>query len=547
MLMNATVDSKIVGSELLLAGLELRLQAKEKIGVIGRNGVGKTTLFNILSGQDKEYDGSLDIKRGALIVSTAQEHHEVLDQSVLGYIVRNLPEYEQLKHIIDTYPATMGSNMKKIHDYSNALERFGQLDYYNIEDEITRALEAYQISPDKARSKMGNLSGGQKRFIELILVQFSHPDLALIDEPTNHMDFAAKEAFIEWLKAFKGACLVITHDRDVLGSVERIIELKDLGAVSYRGNYDAYLEQNSHQVTNSMQAHEIAQKTILNLKKQIEFAKARSAKGGPRWVTLRERYERELATLLEADQKPSFWIDQESVAALNPKITQKYDKYKAKNIRLAKSDDKERVAALLNIENIQLGYNHKPLFGPVSFGLSHGDRLHLIGRNGVGKTTLVSAITTVVSNQKSATLLDGTITSGRGLRISLYEQEISSELLGLKLVEAIETIYHQQNLAINTQQIMRIMGDYLFEPRIDGQKPVKNLSGGQKARLQLIRMLAGKPNLLILDEPTNHLDLPSIEELENALTNYHGAILYISHDSYFSKNIGGQSLMLKAA
>lgn len=185
------------------------------------------------------------------------------------------------------------------------------------------------------------------------------------------------------------------------------------------------------------------------------------------------------------------------------------------------------------------------MFEDLSFQLRPSDKLHIIGRNGAGKTTLVKAIVDATQNIKPETLIGkGIISTSRELRLSLYEQELGENLMGLTLYEAVEVIYEEKNVPVNDQAVRQVLAQYLFEPNSDSQTPVSQLSGGQKARLQLIRLLAGSPNLLILDEPTNHLDLPSIEELENALLKYNGAIVYISHDSYFSNNVGGSSIKL---
>jgi len=262
-------------------------------------------------------------------------------------------------------------------------------------------------------------------------------------------------------------------------------------------------------------------------------------------IVMRDRLQKQLKEVEDANPKPSFWIDQESASALNPKTTANYDKFKSKNIKLSRQTEGERATTLLTLLNAQLGYNNTPLFAPISHSLQTGERLHIIGRNGAGKTTLVRAIAETVRGTKPLTLLDGKIIPGNHVRINMYEQEMGDKLLDLTLYEAIESIYRDFDLPINQQHIMRSMGDYLFDPAIDAHILVRNLSGGQKARLQLIRMLINKPNLLILDEPTNHLDLPSIEELENALKTYHGAIIYISHDSYFARNVGGDALTIK--
>jgi ATP-binding cassette, subfamily F, member 3 len=549
MLLITNIEDKSVGTKHLFSGLKLHVEQREKVAIIGRNGVGKTTLFRMLVGLDADYSGSVVTQPGARIIATAQEHTEVGDVTVTDYILSRLPEYTQLKHIIDTYPEHMGENVRKITTYSEALERFGTLDYYTVEDRILQSLEDYQLY-DKAALPMSSLSGGQKRFVELIAVEHSDADLALIDEPTNHMDYVAKAAFLDWFESVKRAVVVISHDRDVLARVDRIIEIKNGGAQEFKGNYAAYLSQNVQTAAAQMHDYAIAQATLENLQKQIMQARAKK----PSWsgtadqknpfVVMERRLQKQYDEIKANMVEPNFWIDRESAGQLNKKVSDNYDKFKAKNIRLHKTSSHQYAKELLRVEDLELGYGETSLFQPVNFTLQHGDRLQLIGRNGAGKTTLVRALQAAALEERPSTYRAGGIYCDRSLKMSVYEQEAGQELLDLPLAEAVGHIYEQLDLPATQEIIMRTMGNYLFNPHEDGQTLVRDLSGGQKARLQLIKLLAGDPNLLILDEPTNHLDLPSIEELESALKSYEGALLYISHDSYLSEHLGGKTITI---
>lgn len=549
MILSVDIKAKTIGNKQLFHDLKFNIETKARVAIIGRNGVGKTTLFGMLNGTDTDYSGSAQMRRGLQIVSTAQEHHGIGDESVVHYVLRNLPEYTELKHIIDTYPDIMGDDMRMIHKYSEALERFGSLDYYDIESAVLQSLQDYQISREMALAPLARLSGGQKRFVELVRIEHSHAELALIDEPTNHMDYIAKAAFVQWLKAAKQTVLVITHDRDVLKYVDRVIEIKDGKAIIFKGNYESYLKQNATNTAAKMHDYEVGLKTLDNLHKQIQAVRAKKAstsKTPNPFIPLERRLIKEHAELSERMQKPNFWIDRESAENLNKKVGDNYDKYKAKNIRIGKSQSSAQSHELLRIEDLQLGYDGHPLFQPLNVSLQHGERLQLVGRNGVGKTTLVRAILATSIGQKPNTRIAGDITCNSKLRLSVYDQEIDHALLPLTLTEAIEKIYYDLHTPTSNETIKRIMSDYLFDPHHDGGLRIEQLSGGQKARLQIIKMLANSPNLLILDEPTNHLDLPSIEELENSLIKYHGALVYVSHDSYFARNIGGGQIVLTA-
>ncbi len=542
------IAEKSFGSKILYSGLEIRLNAHEKVGLIGRNGTGKTTLLNIISGIDTDFDGDIQIKNGMLMVASRQEHHAHEDQDILEYISGDLPEFSKLKHIIETYPDHMGDSDRKMQIYSDALERFGQLGYFEIDSQIKRMLQEYQIDEQSAKGKLSQLSGGQKRMVELVKVQRAKAHIALIDEPTNHMDYIAKRSFLSWMKSTQDAVVVITHDRDVLSEVDKIIEIRDGVADEFRGNYDDYLKTNKTRMTTQVNEFGIREAQIENLRADIvrfKRFKERARDGGTiaQFKRLENKAREELAKL-EALDKPSFWIDQDSAKDLSTKMSEAYSKHKAKNIKI-QTRTKETASSrkLIDIKQLSLGYD-APLFKGLSFQLREGERIEFRGRNGVGKSTLAKAIvSTIQESTLESRVYEGQIEYEPGVLIGVYEQELPDSYTKLTLADAIEQTYKKKNLPISDQKIRQLMGDYLFNP-LDAEMPVAKLSGGQKARLQLINMLAGNPSVLLLDEPTNHLDLPSIEELESALKQYHGAIIYISHDSYFSAKLGGSVLKI---
>ena len=549
MLISVEVSEKSFGSKTLYKDLDFDIQENEKVGLIGRNGTGKSTLFNIITGEDKDFEGEIGIKRGTIVVSSRQEHHGHENKTVLEYIQGDLPEYARLTHIIDTFPDTMGNDNRKLQIFSDALDRFGQLNYYQIEDEIQQAFEKYQIDSKKMHVSFGSLSGGERRMVDLIKVQRSRGDINLIDEPTNHMDYIAKAEFVKWLKASPEAALVITHDRDVLSIVDRIIEIRDGRCFSFRGNYQNYLRTNTSQTTNLVNDYESSQRRISNLEDDvIRFRRLKEKARNPgtikRFKSQEMKAQAEISKL-RGTVKPSFWIDQESVKGMNDKLLSAYDKHKTKNINLTtrKKTDSISDQTLIKVTNLSLGYGKTPLFENINFTIRSGERIRLHGRNGAGKSTIVKAIMSQVDGSPSAAnYLKGSIETRPAIKIGLYEQEIDTSYLGMTLYEAIEKILRDKNLPISDQKIKQLMSDYLFNPMADGKTLVDNLSGGQKARVQLIAMLANDPQMLILDEPTNHLDLPSIEELENAMQNYYGAIIYISHDSFFANKMGGETV-----
>ena len=542
MIADITVSEKSFGPKSLMTNVRFTINEGEKIGVIGRNGVGKSTLFGVLAGTDKDFTGDIIYKPGTVVVATQQEYHDVGEKTVLQYVLSGLPEYSKLSHIIETYPETMGDNMTKINEYSEALMRFDDKGFYQIEEQIERELTNFQL-PDIAHRHFSTLSGGQKRLVEVVKIMHSDAHLTLIDEPTNHMDYVAKAQFVEWLKQAREGVLVITHDRDVLREVDRIVELKDGGSATFKGNYDAYLKQNAVSTGSQMNEFELIERRIINLKqKVIEYQRFKEKSRHPgtiqRFKRLEEVSRKELAEL-QSRTKPTFWIDKDSVDNLNYKVAAQYDKFKAKNVRINLRNEESRSKhVIISARDLSIGYD-TPLFKDLNIDLREGESMEFRGRNGAGKTTLIKAIL----GDTAMTKFDGELTLDKQVRVGIYEQEVSPTYFDLPLEEAVEKMYLDRNLQISTTKIRSIMNDYLFTEG-DGKIPIKRLSGGQKARFQLIAMLANDPQLLILDEPTNHLDLPSIEELETALGRYSGAIIYVSHDGYFRDKLDGEVLKI---
>ena len=551
MIADIHITEKSFGDKTLMKDVKFSVDDGEKVGVVGRNGVGKSTLFGILSGRDADYTGEVIFRRGITIATTAQEHHGLGDQTVMAYILSGLPEYSKLKKIIDEYPLTMGDNMRKIEEYTQTLERFDQKGFYQVEEKIERELSNFQLDGYGNR-RISSLSGGQKRLVEIVKIMHSEAHLALIDEPTNHMDYVAKQQFIDWMNSQPHqAMLIITHDRDVLGQVDRIVEIKDGQAVSYRGNYDAYLKQNAQATTAGMNNFEQIEKRIVNLKQKVlDYQRLKEKSRNPGTIQKFKRLENEARAELEElseMEKPTFWIDKESVGQLDYKSAERYGKFKSRNIRLSMKDASSRSQhVLVRAENVAVGIGERILFEDVNIDLREGEAIEIRGRNGAGKTTLIRMILASGKSFDGGPILySGDIFLDPQVRIGVYEQEIDERYLSDPLEKAIEKLYMSRDLSISDTKIRQLLADYLFTDA-DRMTPLARLSGGQKARFQIIAMLANDPQLLILDEPTNHLDLPSIEELETALAKYSGAILYVSHDNYFREKLGGKVVQIGA-
>lgn len=545
MLLQVAVSEKSFGVKQLYTNVKFTLESGEKVGLIGRNGIGKSTLFGIIAGEDNDYTGQIILRKGASLVSTAQEYDKVRDLTATEYILAGMPHYASLSRTLREFPLLENPTDKQIERYSAALDEFGERGYYNIQGEVEEELKKFQLD-GVMEQPFKSLSGGQKRLSEVIKIMHAKADLALIDEPTNFMDYIAKEQFINWLVTAPEAMLIITHDRDVLQHVDRIIEIKDGMSVSYKGNYDDYIRQNLHGTATAMQDYEQVEKRMKNLQqKVIDYKRLKEKARNPATIHQFKRLEENARAELDElsnKERPSFWIDRESLAQVGYKDADRYAKYQAKNIKVSMKGEKLRSERpLVQAIDLAVGYQ-TPILEHINFALRSGERLELRGRNGVGKSTLLKAILGLVGPK----IFAGEAHLDRQIRIGIYEQEEGGQYARLTLKAAIEQIYLRRDLPISDTKIRQLLSNYLFTEG-DGNMLVDNLSGGQKARLQIIRMLANNPDLIILDEPTSHLDLPSIEELEQALAGYAGAIIYISHDNYFRRKLGGIVLQVGVA
>lgn len=540
MLLEAQNLSKTIGTKTLFTDVSFTIVEGEKVALIGRNGHGKSTLLKMLNGDDHDFHGKVTLRKGVHITRTKQEHADVGNQSALDYILDSIPQYHTHKKILDDFEAGEHDNLER---YLEVLDIFTQKKMFNMPEAILSTLADFGISNKLAQEPLAALSGGQKRYVEMTRMMFSHSDLLLVDEPTNHMDYAGKDRFIAWMKSLKEGIIVVTHDRDVLNNVDKIIELKDKKLHVFRGNYDAYISQNATQTLSSVKHYTDQLNRLKEAKKRMEWGLRMRAKS-KEWKTRYDKWRREYEAIEKATVKPSFWIDQNSVGEMDQKVVDSYEKFKERNIKIGAKQTDIRRGVLIKVRDLSLGYE-KPVCGDINFTLAGSDRIFIKGRNGAGKSTLVRTLMSLWQEETPrATQLSGEVTFGPGIRIGEYQQEIAHKYLAMPLKEAIRDSFAEKQVAVDENTINKLLAQYLFSPTTDGYQKIGDLSGGQKARFQLIKMFIGDPHVLILDEPTNHLDLPSIEELENALANFEGGILYISHDTYFIEKMGGDSILL---
>jgi len=382
MLISALHLSKVIGAKTLFTDLSLHIDSGEKVALIGRNGQGKSTILNILGDLDHDYQGKISRRKNLRTVLTKQEHLPSHDLTPLGYIYSSIPNYQSCLSVIENYES---GTLTDLDQFSEAVEYFSTHGYYHISDKILATLESFQISNELASSPLSRLSGGEKRFVELVRMMYSGADLFLIDEPTNHMDYLGKEQFISWLDNNKNGILIVSHDRDVLAHVDRIIELKDQKIYSYPGNYAKYLKQNYLATTSSVTAYQSQLQRLAEAKKRVDWGLQMRAKSKA-WKIKYDHWKRDYDKIKAAMVKPEFWIDQDSVLDLDKKLAGGYHKYKEKNVNIVTSQSTEKLAQLIKIVDLELAYS-QPVFQGLKLTIGTGEKVFLKGRNGAGKSS----------------------------------------------------------------------------------------------------------------------------------------------------------------
>ncbi|MGE7897014.1 ABC-F family ATP-binding cassette domain-containing protein [Bacillus cereus] len=508
-LLQVNALSKLYGAETILANIKLEVQTKDRIALVGRNGAGKSTLLKIIAGELSHDGGEIikpkDVSIGYLAQNTGLETSLTIWDEMLTVFTH----LQQMETKLRRLEQEMGKeeNFSNEATYERLLADYDQLQLnykdqggYQYEADIRSILSGLGFPVETHQTTISTLSGGQKTRLALGKLLLTKPDLLILDEPTNHLDIETLTWLEQYLQGYPGAILIVSHDRYFLDKlVTQVYEISNKESRRFVGNYSKYLDLKSALYEQEMKRYEKQQDEIAKLEDFVQknIARASTTK---RAQSRRKQLDRmELLTRPLGDSKSaSFHFDIE----------------------------KQSGNDVLQVNDATIGYDENPIIEHVTMRLTRGDSVALVGPNGIGKSTLLKSIVNKLP------LLNGDVSFGSNVSVGYYDQEQANLTSSKRVLNELWDEYPLQP----EKEIRTILGNFLFTGD-DVLKPVSSLSGGQKARLALAKLMMQKSNLLILDEPTNHLDLNSKEILENALIDYPGTLLFVSHDRYFINRV----------
>lgn len=509
MILSCSSLTKLYGDQEVLKNITFNIEAKDKLAVIGENGAGKSTLLKILQNEESYDSGTLSIAGDVTIGYLSQDHNFDLSLSIYETLespYKNLKNIEKRMRYLETqmtHSEHLDSIMK---EYDALTVRFEESDGYTIESNIKGILNGLGFQKDIWYQPVSILSGGQKTRIILGQLLLSEPDLLLLDEPTNHLDLEAIEWLENYLKSYPKAIIVVSHDRYFIDQVtDSIMEIENGKSKIYHCHYNEYAQIKKHNRDIDLKHYLNNQKEIKKMQQSIDTLKSFN-----REKQLKRAHSKEKALeRMQKTEKPNS-LPSPIHISFQPEIESGYD--------------------VLKVKDLSMSFTH-PLFDHISFEVKRNDRIALLGPNGIGKTTLFHLIL------KDLIPDSGHIHLGVKVTIGYYDQEHSSLNINNTIFDEISNSFPKMN---NTQ-IRNICAAFLFKGE-DVFKTIDILSGGEKGRIVLMKLLLNKANFLILDEPTNHLDIQSKEVLEDALLDFDGTILFISHDRYFINKIATKIL-----
>ena len=498
----------------MLKQVSFHIEEYEKVAVVGSNGAGKSTLLKIIMHELEPDEGQVVLAKDKTIGYLAQHSEMESDTTLYGEVLegkRALLDMEEkirsMEEEMQLAPPDLEALMERYHRLLHEFEAAGG---YTFRSEVTGVLKGLGFSQADYDKPCSQLSGGQKTRVSLARLLVSHPDLILLDEPTNHLDIASIAWLENFLLNYKGAVIVVSHDRFFMDRVvSKVVEISMHHCAVYRGNYSAYAEAAEKVREIRQKAYENQQREIRHQEEVIEKLKSFNREKSIRRAQSRQKQ----LSKIEVLERPSEERTDMRIA-LTPRMISGKD--------------------VLSVEHLSKSFGSKELFADLSFEIKRGERVALIGANGTGKTTILKILNGILDADK------GSFTLGSHVQIGYYDQEQQRFHMEKTLFDEISDEYP----AMTNTEIRNILAAFLFTEE-DVFKLVGDLSGGERGRLALAKLMLSEANLLILDEPTNHLDIVSKEILETALNRYEGTVLFVSHDRYFINRCATRILELE--
>ena len=500
------------GADTILEEINFEVKGKQKVAIVGRNGAGKSTLLNAIINNEMLSEGIGEdkfniYKEGNPIIGYLKQiDFEDDNATMLDEVLKVYKEIIELEKKIENLVIKMQENSSEelAKEYSKARDRYELLDGYTYKKEYETAISKFGFSKEDKFKKISEFSGGQRTKIAFIKLLLSKPDILLLDEPTNHLDITTIEWLEEYLKNYPKAVVIISHDRMFLNKiVDKIYEIEYGAITEYSGNYDFFEKQKRVNYERQLKDFEFQQKEIKRLTA----------------IADRFRYKPTKAKMALSKLKQV----ERMVKLEEP------NKYDLRSFNTNFELSKESGNNVLNVENLEIGYSS--VLSQISFKLYKGQKLGIIGSNGTGKSTLLK---TIVGNIKS---LAGEIEFGHNVQVGYFDQQMAQ----LNSEKTIFDDFYDEFPNLTVTEIRNSLAAFMFYGE-DVFKTIDMLSGGEKVRLALCKILKRGPNLLILDEPTNHMDIIGKESLENMLNEYKGTLIFVSHDRFFVNKIANSIL-----
>ncbi|BAS45611.1 ABC transporter ATPase [Staphylococcus schleiferi] len=510
-LMQLSHVTKSFDGEEIFEDVNFEVKTGERIGIVGRNGAGKSTLMKIIAGVENYDSGHISKIKGLKLGYLTQQmtlntQNTVFEEMAKPFAhVQSISERMKVETDWLAAHADMYESVEyktHIDQYEKLSNEFEQLEGYQYESKIKTVLNGLDFSEADYHRPINDFSGGQKTRLSLAQMLLSEPDLLLLDEPTNHLDMATTEWLEDYLKYFKGAIVIISHDRFFLDKIVTQIYDVSLGEVKhYVGNYAKFIELRDQYYQKRLAEYERQQNEIKRLETFVEKNITRASTSGM------AKSRRKALEKMERLEKPM--LD-------------------ARSANIQFDFDRNTGNDVMHIQDLTIGYV-SPITQPIQFEINKGDHIGIIGPNGIGKSTLIKTLA------KRLPPLSGQVIDGANLKIGYYDQKQAEFRSNKTILNFVWDQYRQ----MPEKDVRAVLGRFLFT-QDDVLKVINDLSGGEKARLQLALLMLERNNVLILDEPTNHLDIDSKEMLEQALKHFQGTLIFVSHDRYFINQLANR-------